>query len=255
MLKETGSSVRRVLGHKDEEGLLNVFKENFLHGQTAWPNEVPHNDEMRGLIAELNRELTVFMKAYGVAWREIPARNIHVFECELPLLHANMDSSVKGVFESTGQSIFLVDPLENHGARKVVLAAMLSHEMLHGNSFCSFRAVPAEEASAIAVLQSEHGEKIALMRRRTGNMIRVRGSGDLHFFRLLEEAVIEELAARFGAAHFRNITALHAVMRQHDRLLEGIRAEDRCMLERNTYVVFSGKRTPDALHAVRRDTY
>lgn len=98
-------------------------------------------------------------------------------------------------------------------------AQRIVHEVLHMESFLSFTAKPEPSADG-------EEDKILLHARRLGLSV-FDDANAKRFFRDIDEAVIEDLAARFDAHYLTRMPALASEIERRERFREGIPREQR----------------------------
>jgi hypothetical protein len=201
--KQSGIDHISSVSSKEEEPLLLHF-ERTLREQRTDPFERQKNPEEREVIENILRDMPSFVWSFGGKPVRNPTEaNIHLIDTEKlsrEQRKAIGAADVGGVYDIETQSAIVL-PKEHS---PLTTAQRIVHEVLHLNAFTSLSAREKPPPGRTPLAEVE-GKK--LFPRRIGfSVFDVRQTR--RFFRNIDEAVIEELSARFDRQYFANIPAL-----------------------------------------------
>ena len=215
------SSIQRIVGLKkedDPEGLHRFFDAQAKYVEQL-PFEQEKSPELVEAINQANRFLKSFFGRYGIEWQKVPIEKIHLldpieWQKRNPSLKKETDlgdgkiniSTTLGYFapDDRNVKIFQLENPKEH----LALLNVIVHEMIHANMFYSLHPVKEKQPSTISLSRKredgqETHETLLLTWRRSG--FNISGRTGHSFFHWLNEALTEELAARFDAEYFSRI--------------------------------------------------
>ncbi len=193
---------------EQEEACRDVFAE-LLRDQPTESFERKKTPAEREVIVTILKSMPEFVRAYGgQPVEEISETNFHIVDTvslSEDQQRALLGTDVAGFYDFSNQRVLVLP--DEHSL--LTTAQRLAHEALHLQSFLSF--------SAESTPSSVQNDKTMLHLRRIGLSV----FNDEHtkrFFRDLDEAMIEELTARFDARYFSAAPVLAPELEQREQM-------------------------------------
>lgn len=241
-LNRRESSVSRVVKTEDEEMFLQVFKDMFEKQQLF---DLPEKEKalfFQELVKNINGYMGEFITKYGATPIDVEDKHIHFIdrskggESMAKKIDKIRASGVRASFMPRGQGVFILEYDED---KKLELATILVHEMLHFNSFFSYEKsedfADKRPMDVPICIQTQDVEKNILLRIRRGGLRVFTKEKDM-YFKYLDEAVIEELAIRFSEKYFPQIHILSKELEKEKQLYHLLSSEtQRKPISRYTY--------------------
>lgn len=216
---EKQSGIERIVNTSpDEEQVLLKYFEEALENQRTDPFEREKNPEESEVIDHVLRCMPEFVREYdGKPLSKLTAANIHIVDTQKlseEQREAIARADVGAVYDIETQSAIVLPQKDS----RLVTAQRIVHELLHFNAFAS---LTAREESSSDIQPSFNVEGKKLYARRIGFGI-FDASQKKRFFRDVDEAIIEELSARFDARYFNDIPVLSDELRRRDQMKKKI---------------------------------
>ncbi|MDA2935998.1 hypothetical protein MYX06_02165 [Patescibacteria group bacterium AH-259-L05] len=228
------SSVSRIVKTEDEQEFLQYFKDMFENRQF---HDIPEKEKtpfIQELIKNINDYMGEFVAQYGTT--PVDIKDKHIYFIDRSKATENKKKKIdkaraKGfmaVFAPQAQGVVIWEEYDED--KKLELGTLLTHEMLHFNSFFVY-----EESEDLAnkrpedllfCIQTENDEKDILLRRRRSGLKVFTKERDT-YFKYLDEAVIEELTIRFSEKYFPQIDALSKELEKENQLYHLISSTTR----------------------------
>ncbi|MDA2922374.1 hypothetical protein MYX07_03860 [Patescibacteria group bacterium AH-259-L07] len=242
-LNRRESSISRVLKTEDEEKFLQYFKDMFENRQFLNLPEKEKAPFLQELIKNINDYMGEFVAQYGTTPVDIKDKHIYFIdrskatENEKKKIDETRIMGVQAVFAPQAQGVVMWEEYDED--KKLELATVLTHEMLHFNSFFVYEEseglVNKRPEDLLICIQTEDYEKDILLRRRRGGLKVLTKEKDI-YFGYLDEAVIEELTIRFSEEYFSHIDMLSKELEEENQLNHNFSSETRCKpISRYTY--------------------
>ena len=223
--EETQPSPER---HSGLVHIINVSPEQAQAGRDAFANLLRHQSfesferektpVEREIIARILTSMPEFVSLYGGRpVTGLAETNFHIIDANLlpgDQQEAVLGADVAGLYDMSRQRLMILPDSRS----PLTTAQRMVHETLHLESFLSFT---AEDGTSMG-----QAGKVLLHPRRIG----ISAFNQKHtkrFFRGIDEAVIEELTARFDEQYFALIPALEAEVRRRERVRNTTGALDR----------------------------
>ncbi|MDA2922375.1 hypothetical protein MYX07_03865 [Patescibacteria group bacterium AH-259-L07] len=234
-LNRRESSVSRVVKTKDEELFLQAFKDIFEKQQFF--SAVPEKEKsplLQELIKNINDYMGEFIVQYGTTPVDIKDKHIHFVDRSKATesMKEEIDGArargVQATFFPQRQGVIIWEGYEED--EKLELATGLVHEMFHFNSFHAYEKsedlADKRPVDAEICIQTEGVEKDILLRGRRSGLKVFAKEKDI-YFKILDEAVIEELTIRFSEEYFPQIDILSKELEKENQQTRDLSLEVR----------------------------
>ncbi len=212
---EKQSGIERIVNTPpaEEESILKHFEEALKNQETDSFEREKNEEEIEVIDYVLNR-MPEFIRNYGGRpLRTLTAGNIHLIDTgklSEEQLEAIARADVGAVYDLETQAAIILPQKDS----RLITAQRIVHELLHFNAFTS---LTVRKGPSLEVQPSFNVKGKDLYARRIGfGVFDARQSK--RFFRDIDEAVIEELSARFDVRYFNDISALSDELKRRDQM-------------------------------------
>lgn len=199
-IKDSGISKIVGVDSKTEEALLDAFRKRFE--QKVMPTfELEHSIELDNVLHQINLKLKEFLQEFEIKSIDIPNENVLIIDrSRLSAAEAEALAMLPGLEGTSGAYIPSIQKIlcfSDFTADKLRFAHIITHEMLHINSFVSLEKTSGDDYATISAQENSQPkeESFSLRGRRAG--FRIDSPKGIVYFAGLDEAIIEELTIRF----------------------------------------------------------
>ena len=215
---------------------------NILRNQTIESFEREKNQAEQEIIMRILMSMPDFVSSYGGrAVTGLAEPNFHIIDANLlPRDHQEvvLGADVAGLYDISHQRLLIL----SDGRSLLTTAQRMVHETLHLESFLSFT---AEDGSSMG-----QAGKVLLRPRRIGISV-FNQEHTKRFFRGIDEAVIEELTARFDAQYFALIPGLDAEVKRREEVRKTTGVLDRNQIASVINTAHPGGQWETSIHTWR----
>lgn len=216
------SPTNRVVGFRDEEGILSAQKRSF-ENQRPYKDEEIKDVETKEIIRSINEFMPDFVGRYGGKCANIEEKHIHIYLLsKIPESEREKWRNWPAVYRPLSSEIVYVHPRDVLNEGRLRLAFDIVHEMLHLNSFQSIEPEKSPgKKRMIEMIYDESGEKTFFKGRRVGfSIYSFKEEKEKSYFRDIDEAIITELELRFCKEYFPQIPILAAEIKKENISLD-----------------------------------